>query len=1329
MAIYLEHFCTKTGKPIIANGESIIEKIEHCLAEYFAPNATFKLGVVYPGLTTEEDLKQFTSQGLTLEFAADRRFYFMDERLREKLFDQPHFGAAYGSNLFTPCKSFSERENLRVLVVDAKTGENGGVMPNSDAILHGRRFAIALVGDGDGKIDIRLHTSLGNQESTPFQTRFGIKERRAGLDVDDENQPLVKTWQLGKGTFAPRDLSNIGNGYDLIISSDQLKGRTVGEREREELGERGKIGGRKTGNVVEKYSLPLNSPQSLQRGEPPEVCWEENLPSNFSPQRAALPTPPIPHSPAPLQPGEYIMTMGIGNKTDAYYGITSTGAQFWNSFPQGIKNDVLPLLERRLEELRDIADDPRKVAQDYINSIEARFKHQMQSLMKSEDLIDFDNLDFGDIENQIDEMFSSMNSENNLIYRILKTDLERHYQLLEHPKIIDKLQEYLREQYMDCATGRFIKFDSAMAQTCHDLAANEVCYPKFPDGAELIVYRGPTANSNTVDIYINRHLPNELLDIGTIKMSPQGLKHSLSDCDGDRMAIALASKFPHTAAEIKQKQLPENRYAEIIKPEKQAYIGSFERIALDAMENKIGVVANLCMKGIALENECVSIPDGEAEKFIRDISCAAVEMLKAENQSFGSVKYPNNLRSHIVELAQLCPQSHQEQSQYSIIPQFKIGEILERIGKFYHNVVGALGGELQIEVDRGKSANRSNPEVVNACNTIIKCFDVAPWVEERKWEDVYTKRDINIKGHGAIDMMAKMTNDAFSESAIAARSTQQFQYLFKGVEFTPIQKASAVQIKKIYDSLIHRAIAISREVEQSPGLKIIATNSQGQQIEIVGLAEKKHPNLSDDRKLDITVVANKSPYSKSHNKWIAIAPVFDTEGKPELQSNGQPKTQHLGYVSETCLQQLQGEIKPFNEFRNLEKEIVSGFTTSQVRAAFKQVREYAIAIRENIPDAEKEAFAAAMWQISTASKEDTERVFKKTSAAFAIFGEELVERLDKLQFTEFAVVGTHKPSNEYLGRKWVGEKVECRIEQLPDPTNPEHNKRWLVVENKKLGVFRSESAQLPIGTSFNAEMTSPPSASVLITSTQGNQLKVGQLRKYAFPEREWKGEDGVIIIKIAGNGKAVTPLAFVDDKPLGVVDKESFQLLSERLKTRSIKVDGFQFQGKLESSPATIAHIKVDPETVRYPQVWTREDSLVREKKIKADEKISDEESYLKIPTIDITKTKPIKREEWEKQMLRQAIACLKENPANTGEEMQTATFGDGKYRVIYHEPSEMLRVVDEIGNRGTLYKLRRGEAVQVCKFTEEEKQDFEILTVESSQKFLNAASKNFQRE
>jgi hypothetical protein len=959
-------------------------------------------------------------------------------------------------------------------------------------------------------------------------------------------------------------------------------------------------------------------------------------------------------------------------------------------------------------------------------------------------------------------------------------------------------------------------------------------------------------------------------------MSPQGLKHSLSDCDGDRMAIALSSDFPHTAAEIKQKQLKENRYAEIVKPEKKAYTGSFEQIALDAMENKIGIVANLCMKGIALENECISIPPKEAQKFIQDISCAAVKMLKAENHHTQPIQYPENIRTQIVELAQLCQPENLDKTSFNklkelpkhnqiltLIPESKIEKLLEKIGKFYHDVVGTLGGQLQIEVDRGKSANRSDPNIVNSCNTIIKSFDIAPWVEEKKLSEIYTKKTMNVKGHSAIDKMATATNEAFAKNAIVPRSTQQFQTFFKGVKFTPAQKQKAVSIKKIYDSLIRRAIHISREVKLAPGLKIVATNPQGNQIEIVGLAQKKHPSIFDNRKLNITLIENKHPLNKITNKYIAIAPVFDECGKPKFKTNGQQERKHLGYISEVSLEKFQGRIKPFTQFNNLTKEIVPGLTSSQVRAAFKQVKEFAATTRESIPDSEKEAVAAAMWQISTTSKDDARYGFNKTSAAFAIFGEEVIGRLEQLQFTEFAIVGTHKPCNEHLGRKWVGEKVECTIEQAPDPANPIQNKRWLVAEDKKLGVFRSESAQLPIGTSFTAEITSPPSASVIVTSSKGNQLKVGQLKKSEPAGREWKGEERTITIKLSNVGKAIKPIALIDDKPLGEIDKESFKLLSEKLNARGIKVEGFKFEGKLESSPATIAHIKVDSQTVRYPYIWTKQEFLVTDKKVSLldelkpilneiyqeksnqgllhdDEaslgvlavkneyfesflqeknigaeifkQLSDEidkkfgveclvgiankdnieelyfcvtfptevseqktaariddalnfpllydqlqdgrrtkfiaielnelqqlinqtESQTKQLTTQLTEVKAInekvsdvknhiekdisaavpgdaplkvKREEWEKQMLKLALASLKNNPANAGEEIQTATFSDDKYRVIHHVPSEMLRIVDEESHRGTLYKVQKGKPVQVCKFTEDEKRSFE---------------------
>jgi hypothetical protein len=126
---------------------------------------------------------------------------------------------------------------------------------------------------------------------------------------------------------------------------------------------------------------------------------------------------------------------------------------------------------------------------------------------------------------------------------------------------------------------------------------------------------------------------------------------------------------------------------------------------------------------------------------------------------------------------------------------------------------------------------------------------------------------------------------------------------------------------------------------------------------------------------------------------------------------------------------------------------------------------------------------------------------------------------------------------------------------------------------------------------------------------------------------------------------------------------------------------------------------------------------------------------HIEIATTDTSQIEPVKREEWEKQMLKLAlaaatpegsIACLKENPANIGEEMQTATFGDGRYRAIYHTPSQMLRIVDEENHRGTLYKVQRGESLRVCDFTEHEKQNFEQLKLD---KHKQNQPQNLQQE
>ena len=145
MSIALEYFCTKTGKPIEVDGKPLIETLENTAAEYFYGNdVKWSIGIVYPGISTEDDLTKH--QGKYLQFSKKDRLYFSDEPgLRLEIFDEPHFGAAYGSLLFGECEYFSEVEDIKVLVVDDDTGECGGVLPEEQALL--------LVGDGDGRID------------------------------------------------------------------------------------------------------------------------------------------------------------------------------------------------------------------------------------------------------------------------------------------------------------------------------------------------------------------------------------------------------------------------------------------------------------------------------------------------------------------------------------------------------------------------------------------------------------------------------------------------------------------------------------------------------------------------------------------------------------------------------------------------------------------------------------------------------------------------------------------------------------------------------------------------------------------------------------------------------------------------------------------------------------------------------------------------------------------------------------------------------------------------------------------------------------------------
>ncbi|MEM8780716.1 MAG: hypothetical protein AAGF26_17995, partial [Cyanobacteria bacterium P01_G01_bin.49] len=194
-----QHFDTKTGLPL-----DISEKFDNTIAEYLFGGVSFQLGTVYDE-TDPKELERFADK--SLQFANGKKFYFADDdSVRDQLFPTASDGAAYGSLPFTPCQSFTEAENLRVLIIDDETGENNADLEP--------QFAKTLVGDCYCRIDTQLHQQVQGQENTPFQFRLGIRPQA--------DSPVAR---LAKGTASPLDLSNIGDGYDLILATSALKGR------------------------------------------------------------------------------------------------------------------------------------------------------------------------------------------------------------------------------------------------------------------------------------------------------------------------------------------------------------------------------------------------------------------------------------------------------------------------------------------------------------------------------------------------------------------------------------------------------------------------------------------------------------------------------------------------------------------------------------------------------------------------------------------------------------------------------------------------------------------------------------------------------------------------------------------------------------------------------------------------------------------------------------------------------------------------------------------------------------------------------------------------
>ncbi len=819
-----------------------------------------------------------------------------------------------------------------------------------------------LVGDCYGKIDLKIVEKLTEVDDTPFQFRLGLKP-----------QAESAVYRIGKGTLAPASLDNLTGTQ--VINERSLNGRLIA----------------KTGYDL---ILPTSSFKGRKKG------YE------------------------PIEPGEYNLTIGMGIKTLARYGEQSLGTQVLVNYPKSVASEILPELEREARKLSENQSSPQQLAKHYIELYEKR-KEAMRVSELNESNFKYDHLE--GLEQVIDEAFGDedLEKENTAeqdwaLYRLLKAD--KQGKITEHPKIVDGLNKFVRKRWVEIATGRAIKFQAGLAQPSLKLKEDEICVPHLPPNKEIIVTRSPLINSNGVIVLKNRHLPEVQHLQGVIHINPATAATRLQgDFDGDRIAFETADKYPILAAEVKEYNLEQNRYPDIVKKDKVAYQGTFQEIALSAAENKIGLIANQIQRAVANRWETYALPDAQKPSYIKKISQKMKGVLEDE-----SITIRRKYQDRITQLANF-PQKASPQD---------IDQALENLRSINFDLVADLGNELQVAVDGPKSAARPDDKLLNTLNAIGK-YKYPQWLYEKKNPNAYLDYPMRSNGHSPIDLMIQQTNKTFQTSQLKEAPTVSFRPLFGDVPFTPAQERKAIAIKNTYNGLIGRAIEAEKRADK-PILKVTSATS-GKTIEITEL--KSFPSLWRTDKLDIGIRAH--PEETKQNRGTLRAVVIKADGIE----------QDIGIVNAEQVKEF--GLKHGNSLRGAAVALDSGITKAQVKAMFSQASDYLEKVRQETPESERQAIASAVWHVvHTKGKEGYN---KKGTVALNLFTDEVIKQLQKSPVQNLTAVGVLH-SGEYSDRIWKGETVNCEIAKNPDRKYRSHSDKLVLVDGKPLAPLTIESS-------------------------------------------------------------------------------------------------------------------------------------------------------------------------------------------------------------------------------------------------------------------------------
>ncbi|WP_336622372.1 hypothetical protein [Chlorogloeopsis sp. ULAP01] len=1037
------------------------------------------------------------------------------------------------------CKN-SLHEELNILVIDDSNRENGGLIDKEDAF--------KLVGDCYGQISVELYNRLTNREEQKDKSYHVIQYRFGWTQTDGEDTK----YRFGKGTLRPYKL-------DIIKYTDSKNTAKI--------------------DLV----IPLSSFKGTDKDNP------------------AGPSKPQ------IKPGLYQQKIWLGEKSSSERGRTAI-SQLLASFPQGIK-DFAEELEAQAQKLALVQNDPRKLAELYCHKYEKRktFTQEHKASLQQEITKQVTN---GSLTKQLeiltqdeaDEEPDQSQKDDLLMYKLIKADLMGgHNQLLETEKVKQELSRFVQNEWRDIALGRTLTFDRGMIIPSKKLKNGEICVPWLDNGEKILNFRSPFLNSNGLCVSTNKLVEDRLAPDGTnlkgiIVVNDEDhkrLKARLEaneiapleteserqgrDFDGGCIGVALASLYPNLTAEAEYRNQRENAYAPTVKLKKQSFYKedgtqpSFEEIAIHMSDSiSVGVINNQVTALEALESEIEilktygtleqkseyldkvsshyqSLLNGEqgtgnGEQFVRSLFPLPKGVEKENYQKLKPIRA--EYKSYMQEFVALASEP---QTPETIQQAMDVNRLLYRV------MIEEGCYQNQIAVDLFKSAKKPDMNLIRENSRYL--YRDVNYIKDKKSRTAYLNTGITPTGFSPVELIISQTNKYFQQSQLESRPIVQFQDLFNSVGFTPQQRFAAIVAKHEFDQKFNAAVVMERRRETEQGPSALVQTQQGVQIEITNLTRYGHPGIWKAQTINLKLEAIDEKYQTKErpHKLLAIAQI---NGETE---SGKPLYRKLGTVSLLSMEDYNlkpGMVALVAKIVELKPELSRG----QTKLMFQQAYEMAEAFRASIPEQERLS-AAAAWNVGAArqdeleSKQSQSQFPKKIpNFVFAAFGDEIISRLNQLQFTQLTLGTLGSEANNFKDKVWNPQQkypIEIKASHHP-PGHERYGSRLIFVQESRDGEYKEfamlepRTGQLPIGTNAQTNIvpgeTYTAKATISMTGKSAVEFTIREIKKFQGAGQTFNGESVTLEIGTVSVPNHAVKIK-LDDKTLGELDADSVKQL------------------------------------------------------------------------------------------------------------------------------------------------------------------------------------------